>query len=933
MKSSLVLLAVVFGLSFALGAEEKMETRTFRASRDFLQLADFSPAGQPVAGPDPFAPAAPADPFAQPTPPAQHRPLPTSRSILEAQGIPFPKGSHASFDPSTGTLRVTNTKANLDLVDAFMATCGSCRSNNNLSFHLQTFQVPVAAATVLMQATASNADHTAELERLSKAASDPASQVKAIATSFVRTKSGQRVRIAAERQHAYIAEADAGKDGHLHKLAQEIKGLGFNVEIDPVIGPDGFTIDVNIASNCASAPPDEASETSTDLVSGKPFTTPTSAFHLKTVQTAITMTSGSSKLISVWTPTGRPEFEKGDVRWVTFLTARKVPVEALPRVREFPGVAGQALPEGWKTLVFPIPAHLQITDEGDLGRARAESVTECLQRHGAQLPTGSRVDSTTDGQLLVTSSLDALSNVSEIVWGMTQRMPHGLAFTFHTIRAPSALMRPLVSQAEPTSDHRAALQSLLSAVAEGRAQCVATTSIETKSGQHALCKAITEQPFISDFIGIPSPKPEDKTAPPPEKVGQARGPEFDTLSQGTTIELEPVLGPDGTTIDLLVACKRHTAPPEERWLEFRDPAHSTTYRLPFLDSHEATIETAVTLTDHGTQLLGVYRPSGVAEDVLEAVFVTAEVTQSSSQKVADQLAKPVGVIDPNDPTLHKRTFPVPRDFMLLGSSDQANDEAAKPPVASTNRSKAQGILHSQGINFPEGASAVYNSITSELTVTNTLANLDLVETFLMPLDGGVRQKNLSFTLHLFESPGPLLRRLLTERGTIPDHRPMLEALRAAADVKQARSLSTLRLETKSGQRAKASDGIEKPFISEVGIGDDGQPFIKHEMRTLGLSMEVDPVMGPDGWTIDLNAAVRYTTSPPEDYTLRYTDPPTGHEITVPQFRFHETETNTAVTLQDGTVKLLSVWKPTGPAFDSKDVLQCALIEAHIVPVE
>jgi hypothetical protein len=323
----------------------------------------------------------------------------------------------------------------------------------------------------------------------------------------------------------------------------------------------------------------------------------------------------------------------------------------------------------------------------------------------------------------------------------------------------------------------------------------------------------------------------------------------------------------------------------------------------------------------------------VAEDVMEAVFVTAEVLQSFSPKVAERLSKPADVVDPNDPTFHKRTFPVPRDFMLLGTSGQPNDDTAKPVVVSPRRSEAKGILHSQGINFPEGASAVYNPITSELTVTNTLANLDLVETFLMPLDGGIRPRNLSLTLHLFEAPGPLLRRLLTERAAIQDHRPMLEALRSAANMKQALNLSTLRLETKSGQRASAIDGIEKPYISEVGIGDDGQPFINHEMRTLGLSVEVDPVIGPDGWTIDLNAAVRYTTAPPEDYTLRYTDPPTGHEITIPQFRFHQTETTTAVTLQDGTVKLLSVWKPTGPAFEGKDVLQCALIEAHIVVVK
>lgn len=930
MKNLLLLLPLLLGLSFARGAEEKMETRTFRASRDFLSFLGSAPVMQPVAAPDPFAPAAPADPFAPPTPPAQHRALPSSRDILEAQGITFPKGSHASFDPSTGILRVTNTKANLDLVDTFMATCGSCRSSNNLSFHLQTFQLPVAAAVVLTQATASSADHTAELERLSKAAADPASPVKAIATSFVRTKSGQRVRIAAERQHAYIAEADAGKDGHLNHIEREFKGLGFDVEIDPVLGPDGLTIDVNIASTCASAPPDEASETSTDLLSGKPFTTPTSAFHIKNVTTALSMTSGSSKLLSIWTPTGRPEFEKGDVRWVTFLTARKVTVEAMPRVREFPGVAGQALPEGWKTLVFPIPAHLQITSDEDPWRARGESVVECLQRLGAQLPSGSRVDSAPDGQLLVTSSLDALSNVSEIVRGMTQRMPHGLAFTFHTIRAPSALMRPLVSQAEPTSDHRELLRVLRAAVDQGKAQCVDTSYIETRPGQRALSKAATEQPFISDFIGIPSPKSEDKTAPPPKKVGQARGPEFDTLSAGTTIEIDPVVGPDGTTIDLIVAYKRTTAPLKERWLEFSDPAHSTTYRLPFLDSHEASIETAMILTDHGTQLLGVYRPSGVAEDVLEAVWVTAEVVTTFREAKQSKPKEPKSIqTAPGDKTIYTRTFKVSPDFL---SPFPKMLNAGPADAIIQPRPTAREVLEAQGIPFPEGATVVDGNAATQLIVKNTAANLDLIEDYLSALDP-LQSKNLTFTLHLFEAPGPLLRRLLAERGAIQDHRPMLEALRAAADVKQARNLSTLRLETKSGQRANASDGIEKPSISEVGIGDDGQPFINHEMRTLGPGMEVDPVIGPDGWTIDVNASLRTTTAAPEDYTLRYTDPPTGHEITIPQFRFHSMETTTAVTLQDGNVKLLSVWKPTGPAFDGQDVLQCALIEAHIVVVK
>jgi len=88
----------------------QMYTRTFRVPPDFL-----------VAGGDMSAAAAPADPFAAGGPNVGGALIArnTAKQILEAQGITFPDGANASFNPATSQLVVRNTQSNLDLVEAF----------------------------------------------------------------------------------------------------------------------------------------------------------------------------------------------------------------------------------------------------------------------------------------------------------------------------------------------------------------------------------------------------------------------------------------------------------------------------------------------------------------------------------------------------------------------------------------------------------------------------------------------------------------------------------------------------------------------------------------------------------------------------------------------------------------------------------------------
>jgi general secretion pathway protein D len=98
-----------------------------------------------------------------------------------------------------------------------------------------------------------------------------------------------------------------------------------------------------------------------------------------------------------------------------------------------------------------------------------------------------------------------------------------------------------------------------------------------------------------------------------------------------------------------------------------------------------------------------------------------------------------------DTTLqYTRIYRVPPDFLSLGSSDaapSATGGGAPDPFAAGGagggapasgliaRKNAKQILEEQGIQFPDGASAVFSQATSQLIVKNTSPNLDLVEAF------------------------------------------------------------------------------------------------------------------------------------------------------------------------------------------------------------
>ncbi|MDZ4289993.1 MAG: type II and III secretion system protein, partial [Prosthecobacter sp.] len=328
----------------------------------------------------------------------------------------------------------------------------------------------------------------------------------------------------------------------------------------------------------------------------------------------------------------------------------------------------------------------------------------------------------------------------------------------------------------------------------------------------------------------------------------------------------------------------------------------------------------------------------------------------------------------------------------------------------SSRPTAIDILKAQGIPFPEGTSALFNPVTSQLIVTNTQPNLDLVETFvdslnrqgpkqiyitskfvevsqkntdelgfdwllgavgtnadnvfvgggttgnsgvaatypgalgtlvgagaLTPLSRGLRSGSRAIRGDSIDSlfnptaPGAdtVSPGILSVAGIFTD--PQFGVvIRALAQRKGVDLMSAPSVTTKGGQRATIEVIREFIYPTEfdppqiptnvgaavggLGGGASSVPVTPttptaFEMRPVGVRMEVDPVIGADGLTIDLNLAPEVTEF---DGFINYGSPiyqvtttagiPSRIELTpniINQPVFSTRKVQTAVTVWDG----------------------------------
>jgi len=159
-------------------------------------------------------------------------------------------------------------------------------------------------------------DHRAEFDEL--LAASKAGTVLHLETARLETKPGTRATLNQGRDHKAICELSLDDKGH-PVLKPETCHVGLNIELEPSVSKDSPFVDLIISAEFHTAPPLEHREHLTDT-QGHRLEFPLTDYFTAKTTTSITIPSGSARLLSLYKPTGKPEFEKEDTLQAIFIT-------------------------------------------------------------------------------------------------------------------------------------------------------------------------------------------------------------------------------------------------------------------------------------------------------------------------------------------------------------------------------------------------------------------------------------------------------------------------------------------------------------------------------------------------------------------------------------------------------------------------------------
>jgi len=453
-----------------------------------------------------------------------------------------------------------------------------------------------------------------------------------------------------------------------------------------------------------------------------------------------------------------------------------------------------------------------------------------LKMKGMTLPPGSLAAFDPKNKTLALRSTHlAHERMAALAAEAERAMPKLVSINVQIIEAETTAVNEAVKQVKTQADHAAAWTALDALVSQKKASYVGDLRLETKSGTRSTV-----------FRG------EGRTYTTEMTVDESRRSTtaMEERGAGTRLELEPVIGADGETIDLTYSLEHHYRAPQEHWDKI-SAAGERMVETPNIDFYNAHVTTGITLLGGMTKLLGIWKPEDVAEPEraghLQAAFLKAHIVSllPALDRRVEQLLREKGEKIEKTPTapppeppgatkgIITRSFHITEDLLTMG--DAAPASAADPfaaggaaPAAApmvnearlTMRITAVEILKSKGIPFPEGSSANFKPSTGELLVRNTPENMKLVEDYIASLKLHA-PRNLATTVHIIEADAAIIRRLAASTAATTDHTAAWQEVEQGVAQNKIRLLRSAFLESKSGIRSTFESGRELIHVTET----------------------------------------------------------------------------------------------------------------------
>ena len=258
----------------------------------------------------------------------------------------------------------------------------------------------------------------------------------------------------------------------------------------------------------------------------------------------------------------------------------------------------------------------------------------------------------------------------------------------------------------------------------------------------------------------------------------------------------------------------------------------------------------------------------------------------------------------------------------------AKDEAVLEFLKKSNFAFRNRLIM-EGIMLPPGTLTAFDPGNKTVAVRATKDVHERISALATRIERELSKIVVS-NLEILEADAAKVREAAQKVTTKANHQAAWEMLDALIPRKEARLVTSLRLETKSGNRATAEGGEIRLYNSETTLDESKRSSTAMEERRAGTTLEMEPTIGADGETMELNVSLEHHHGPPVD---RWDTINVSGEKTVesPVVDFCVAEVTTGYTTLSGMTKLLGIWKPgAANAAQDGDKLQVAFLTTHIV---
>lgn len=240
-------------------------------------------------------------------------------------------------------------------------------------------------------------------------------------------------------------------------------------------------------------------------------------------------------------------------------------------------------------------------------------------------------------------------------------------------------------------------------------------------------------------------------------------------------------------------------------------------------------------------------------------------------------------------------------------------------------------LEDRGVKFEKGSTLIYSVKTSQFIARNTPSELEKIESILEEIHLKHAPRFLHILVEYIEVEGALYHEWMFDNRITGSGTPLRKQVQAWVKEGKGTILESLMINARSGQRAKTQGIEELIYPTEPGVpevpnevtleGEEKAPVMAaasasaFETRYLGATLEVDPVLGIDNVTVDLNLGPELvrrnglTHWPPEGDFPNLT-------ISMPQF--HKMKVTTQATIHHGEYSLLGTCRPLDSAVAGRE---------------